>query len=91
MSRFNVTITTVYQNHLKQVMWCHHFLTGRVILCNKPDIILPDSKECFAVDVSPPTDKHVGSGDTKRMLKYKHVVLEVQHIIGATGNMSVSF
>ena len=61
-------------------MWCHQILTGRVVLCNKPDIILPDSKEHLAVDFSPPTDKNVGSDETKRMPKYKHVMLEVQHM-----------
>jgi len=52
MSRFNITTTDVYQNQLKQVMWCHQILTGRVILCNNPEIILSDSKERLAVDVS---------------------------------------
>jgi hypothetical protein len=80
MSRFNITTNYVYPNQLKLVTWCHQILTGRVILCNKLDIILPDSKECLAVDFSPPIDKNVGSDETKRILKYKHVVLEVQHM-----------
>jgi len=80
MSGFNITTTNVYQNQLKEVVWCYEILTGRVILCNNPEIILPDSKEYVAVDVSPPTDKNVGSDATRRMLKYKHVVLEVQHM-----------
>jgi hypothetical protein len=53
MPGFNITTTDVYQNQLKQVMWCHQILTGRVILCNNPEIILSDSKERLAVDVFP--------------------------------------
>ena len=71
---------------------------------NKPDIIVRDNENrtCILIDVAIPGDRNVIKKEAKKILKYKDLTIEIQHmwnvktrlisvIIGATGTISKSF
>jgi hypothetical protein len=73
----------------------------RTIPNNKPDIIICDNEKgtCILIDVAISGDRNVIKKETKKILKYKDLTIEIQRmwnfktrvipvIIGATGNIS---
>jgi hypothetical protein len=77
---------------------------GRTIPNNKPDIIIRDNEKgaCMLIDVAIPGDRNVVKKETKKILKYKDLIIEIQRmwnvktkvmpvIIGATGTISKCF
>ena len=75
-----------------------------IIIINKPDIIIRDNEKrtCMLIDVAIPGDRNVIKKEAEKILKYKDLTIEIQHmwnvktrvipvIIGATGTISRSF
>jgi hypothetical protein len=69
-----------------------------------PDIVIRDNEKgtCVLIDVSITGDRNVIQKETEKILKYKDLTIEIQHmwnvktrvipvIIGATGTISKSF
>jgi hypothetical protein len=86
------------------VLWNQQVQTDRTIPNNKPDIIIWDNEKgiCVLIDVAIPGDRNVIKKEAKKILKYKDLIIEIQHmwniktkvtsvIIGATGTISKSF
>jgi hypothetical protein len=78
--------------------------TDRTIPNNKPHIIIQDNeKGTFTlIDVAIPGDRNVIKKEAEKILKYKHLTIEIHRIwvvktkatsviIGATGTISKSF
>jgi hypothetical protein len=78
--------------------------TDRTIPNNKLDIIIQDNEKgtCMLIDVAILGDTNVIKTEAKKILKYKYLLIEIQHmwkiktkvtpvIIGATGTISKSF
>ena len=77
--------------------------TNRTIPNKKLDIIIHDNKQgtCTLIDVSIPGDRNAIKKDAEKILKYKDLITEIQHmwnvkakvipaITGATGTISKS-
>ena len=77
--------------------------TDRTIPNNKPDIIIHYNKQgkCMLIDDAIPGDRNVIKKEAEKILKYKDLIIEIQHmwnvkakvipvIIGATGTISKS-
>jgi hypothetical protein len=86
------------------ILWNQHALTDRTIPNNKPDIIIRDNEKgtCMLIDVAIPGDRNVIQKEAEKILKYKDLIIEIQHmwnvktkvtpvIMGATGTISKSF
>jgi hypothetical protein len=71
---------------------------------SKPDIVIRDNEKGtrMLIDVAIPGDTHVIKKEAEKVLKYKDLIIEIQHmwnvktkvtpvIIGATGTISKSF
>jgi hypothetical protein len=71
---------------------------------NKPDIVIHNNEKrtCMLIDVAIPGDRNVIQKEVAKVLKYKDLKIEIQHvwsvkirvipvIIGATGTISKSF
>jgi hypothetical protein len=78
--------------------------TDRIILNNKPDIVICDNEKrtCMLIDVAISGDRNVIKKAAEKILKYKDLTVEIQRmwnvktktipvIIGATGTISKSF
>jgi hypothetical protein len=78
--------------------------TDRTIPNNKPEIIIRDNEKgtCLLKDVAISGDRNVIKKEAEKILKYKDLTMEIQHmwnvktrvipvIIGATGTISKSF
>jgi hypothetical protein len=78
--------------------------TNRTIPNNKPDIIIRDNERGtrMLIDVAVPGDRNVIKKEAEKILKYKDLIIEIQHmwnvktqvmpvIIAATGTISKSF
>jgi len=85
-------------------LWNQEVKTERTIPTNKPDIIIRDNEKgtCMLIDVAISGDRNVIKREAEKILKYKDLTIEVQHmwnvktkvipvIIGATGTVSKSF
>jgi len=86
------------------ILWNQQMQTDRTIPNNKPDIIIRDNEKrtCMLIDVTISGDRNVIKKEAEKILKYKDLTIEVQHmwnvktkvipvIIGATGTISKSF
>jgi hypothetical protein len=86
------------------ILWNQQVDTDTTIPNNKPDIIIRDNEKrtCTLIDVAIFGDRNVIKKDAKKILKYKDLAIEIQHmlnvktkvipvIIGATGTISKSF
>jgi len=86
------------------ILWNQQVQTDRTIPNNKPDIIIRDNEKgtCMLKDVAISGDRNVIKNEAKKILKYKDLTIEIQHmwnvktkvipiIIGATGTISKSF
>jgi hypothetical protein len=86
------------------ILWNQQVQTGRIIPNNKPDIIIRHNKKrtCMLIDVAISGDINLIKKEAKKILKYKELTTEIQHmwnvktkvipvIIGATGTISKSF
>jgi len=86
------------------ILWNQQVQTDRTIPNNKPDIIIHDNEKgtCMLIDVAISGDGNVIKKETEKMLKYKDLTIEIQHmwnvktkmipvIIGVTGTTSKSF
>jgi len=86
------------------ILWNQQIQTDRTIPNNKPDIIIRDNERgtCMLIDVAISGDRNVIKKEAKKILKYKDLIIEIQHmwnvntkvipvIIGVTGTISKSF
>jgi hypothetical protein len=86
------------------ILWNQQVQTDRTILNNKPEIIIRDNEKgtCMLIDVAIPGNRNVTKKEAEKILKYKDLITEIQHmgnvktkvtpvIIGATGTISKSF
>jgi hypothetical protein len=79
--------------------------TDRTIPNNEPDITISDNEKatCMLIDVAISGDRNVIKKEAEKILKYKDLTIEIQHmwnvktnlitviIIGITGTISKSF
>ena len=85
-------------------MWYQQVKTERTIPNNTPDIIIRDNEKgtFMLIDVAISGDRNVIKKEAEKILKYKDLTIEIQHmwnvktnvipvIIGATGTISESF
>ena len=85
-------------------MWNQQVQTDRTIPDNKPDIIIRDNEKgtCMLIDVAISGDRNVIKKEVEKILKYKDLTIEIQHmlnvktkvipvIIGETGTISKTF
>jgi hypothetical protein len=85
------------------ILWNLQVPTDRNIPNNKPDIIIRDNEKgtSMLIDVATPGDRNVIKKEAEKILKYKHLIIEIQRmwnvktkvtlvIIGATGTISKS-
>jgi hypothetical protein len=83
------------------ILWNQQIQTDRTIPNNKPDIIIRDNEKgtCMLIDVAVPGDRNVIKKESEKILKYKDLTIEIQHmwnvktrvipvIIGVTGTIS---
>jgi hypothetical protein len=56
--------------------------TDRTITNNKPDIIIHDNKQgkCMLIDYVIPGDRNVIKKEAEKILKYKDLITETQHM-----------
>ena len=86
------------------ILWNQKAQTDRTIPNNKPDIIIRDNEKgtCMLIDVAISRDRNVIKKEAAKILKYKHLTIEIQRmwnvetkaipvIRGATGTISKSF
>ena len=86
------------------ILWNQQVQTDRTIPNNKPDIIIRDNEKgtCMLIDVAISGDRNVIKKEADKILKYKDLTIEIQHmwnvktkvipvIIAATGTISKSF
>ena len=82
------------------ILWNQQVQTDRTIPNNKPDIIIGDNEKgtCMLIDVAISGDRNVIKKEAEKILKYKDLKIEIQHmwnvnkmvipaIIGATGTI----
>jgi len=85
------------------VLWNQQLQTDRTIPNNKPDITNRDNEKgrCMLIDVAISSDRNVIKKGADKILKYKDLTIEIQHmwnvktkvipiIIGAIGTISKS-
>jgi polysaccharide pyruvyl transferase WcaK-like protein len=82
------------------ILWNQQVQTDRTIPNNKPDIIRDNEKRtCMLIDVTISGDRNVIKKEAEKILKYKELTIEIQHmwnvktkvipvITGATGTNS---
>jgi len=94
----------VYQIRIRiTILWNQQTQTDRTIPNNKPDIIIRDNEKgtCMLIDVAISGDRNMFKKEAEKVLKYKDLTIEIQHmwnvktnvipvIIGATGTISKS-
>jgi hypothetical protein len=86
------------------ILWNQQVQPDRTIPSNKPDIVIRDYENgtCMLIDVAIPGDRKVIQKEAEKILKYKDLTIQIQHmwnvktrvipvIIGATGTISKSF
>jgi len=86
------------------ILWNQQIQSDRTIPNNRPDIIIGDNEKgtCMLIDVAISGDRNVIKKETKKILKYKDLTIEIQRmwnvktkvmpvIIWATGAISKSF
>ena len=86
------------------ILWNQQVQTDRTIPNNKPDIIIQNNEKgtCMLIDVTISGDRNVIKKEAEKILKYKDLTIEIQHmwnvktkvipvIIGATETISKSF
>jgi hypothetical protein len=64
------------------VLWNQQIQTDRSIPNNKPDIIICDNEKrtCMLIDVAISGDRNMIKKETKKILKYKDLTIEIQHM-----------
>jgi hypothetical protein len=64
------------------ILWKQQVQTDRTIPNNKPDIIIGDNKKrtCMLIDVAISGDRNVIKKEAERILKYKDLTIEIQHM-----------
>jgi hypothetical protein len=84
------------------ILWNQQVQINRTIPNNKPDIIRDNEKKtCMLIDVAISGDRNVIKTEAEKILKYKDLTIEIQHmwnvktkvipvIIGVTGTISKS-
>ena len=78
--------------------------TDGTVSSNKPDIVIGDNEKgtCMLIDVATSGDRNVIKKEAEKILKYKDLTIEIQHmwnvktkvipvITGTTGTISKSF
>jgi hypothetical protein len=86
------------------ILWNQQVQTDRIITNNKPDMIISDNEKrtCMLIDVAISGDRNVIKKEGEKILKYKDLTIEIQHmwnvitkmipvIVGATSTISKSF
>jgi hypothetical protein len=64
------------------ILWNQQVQTSRTISNNKPDIIIWDNEKgtCMLIDVAILGDRNVIKKEAERILKYKALIIEIQHM-----------
>jgi hypothetical protein len=64
------------------ILWNQQVQTDRTIPNNKPDIIIRDKEKrtCMLIDVAVSGDRNVVKKKAEKILKYKDLTLEIQHM-----------
>ena len=64
------------------ILWNQQMQTDRTIPNNKPDIIIRDNEKgtCMLIDVAISGDRNVIKKEAEKILKYKDLTTEVQHV-----------
>ena len=93
-----IITTTTNQGGKVTILWNRQVQTDRTIPNNKPDIIIRDNEKrtCMLIDVAIPGDRNVIKKEAEKILKYKDLITEIQHMWNvktrvATGTISKSF
>ena len=64
------------------ILWNQKVQTDRTFVSNKPDIIICDNKKgtCMLIGVTIPEDGNVIKKEAEKILKYKDLIIEIQHM-----------
>jgi hypothetical protein len=64
------------------ILWNQQVQTDTTIPNNKPDIIIRDNEKgtCMLIDVAIPGDRNVIKKEAEKILKYKDLITEIQHV-----------
>jgi hypothetical protein len=64
------------------ILWNQQMQTDRIIPNNKPDIIIRDNEKgtCILIDVAISGDRNVIKKEAEKILKYKDLTIEIQHM-----------
>ena len=64
------------------MLWNQQVRTNRTIPNNKPDIIIRNNKQgtCTLIDVTIPGNRNVIKKEGEKILKYKDLITEIQHM-----------
>jgi len=64
------------------ILWNQQIQTDRNIPNNKPDIIISDNAKgtCMLIDVAISGDRNVIKKEAEKILKYKDLTIEIQHM-----------
>jgi hypothetical protein len=64
------------------ILWNQQVQTDRTIPNNKPDIVIRDNEKgtCTLIDVAIPGDRNVFQKEAEKILKYKDLTIEIQHM-----------
>jgi hypothetical protein len=64
------------------VLWNQQVQTDRTTPNNKPDIIIRDNEKgtCMLIDIVIPGDRNVIKKEAEKILKYKDLIIEIQHV-----------
>ena len=67
------------------ISWNHQVQIDRTIPNNKPDIIIHDNEKgsCMLIDVANSGDRNVIKKEAEKILKYKDLTTEIQHMWNA--------
>jgi hypothetical protein len=99
---YDLVPKSVKTNHAGKVLWNQQVQTDRTIPNNKPDIIILNNEKgtCRQLYIIS-GDRNVTKKEADKILKYKDLIIEIQHMcnvkakvipvtIGATGSISES-
>jgi hypothetical protein len=64
------------------ILWNQQIQTDRTIPNNKPDIVKRENQKgtCMLIEYAIPGDRNVIIKEAKKILKYKDLTIEIQHM-----------
>jgi hypothetical protein len=78
-----IIIIIISQGEKVTILWNQQVKTDRTTPNNKPDIIIRDNEKgtCMLLDVAISGDRNVIKKEAEKILKYKHVTIEIQRML----------